>query len=86
MILLILMINFLVTDVIVTSILTCAIMSLVFYWLIHYKRTKDDKKRVDEIIEKIKKQRLFFVAEMEELKKELKRITDLLDDKTKQKS
>lgn len=86
MILLILMINFIVIDVIVTSILTSAIMSLVFYWLIHYKHNKDSQKRVDDIVEKIKKQRIFFTSEMDELKKQLKEITDLLDSKSKKKN
>ncbi len=80
------MINFLVIDVIVTSILTTAIMSLVFYWFIHYKHNQDAKKRVDDIIEKIKKQRIFFTSEMDELKKELDKISKLLDNKTKKKN
>lgn len=77
------MIRFVVIDIFITSILTSAIVSAVFYWLFHHKHNQSAKKRGDDIIEKIKKQRLFFTSEMGELKKQLKKITELLEGKTK---
>lgn len=86
MILLIQMINFIVADVLITSILTSGIISVVVFFLLHYVHDKSSKKRVDGITEKIKKQRIFFVDEMEELKKQLVKITELLEGKTKNKT
>ena len=75
------MINFIVADVLITSVLTSGIISFVVFFLLHYVHDKSSKKRVDRIAEKIKKQRIFFVDEMEELKKQLIKITELLEGK-----
>ncbi len=79
MILLILMINFIVIDVILTSILTSGIVAAFVFWLFYKRYNTTYKKRVDEIMSKINKQSNSFTKQVDGLNDNLKGIMKILE-------
>lgn len=80
------MINFIVLDVILTSVLTSGIVAIVVFLLLSHKYNETYKKRLDEIMHKINNQSSSFSYQVNGLKKNLKDIVKILETIKKKKS
>jgi len=79
------MINFIVIDVILTSVLTSGIVAAFVFWLFYKRYNSTYKKRVDEIMNKINKQSNSFTKQVDGLNDNLKGIMKILESLQKKK-
>ncbi len=79
------MINFIVLDVIFTSVLTSGIVAAIIFWVFYNRYNTTYKKRVDDIMNKINKQSHSFTAQVDGLNDNLKEILKTLDTLKKKK-
>lgn len=80
------MINFIVIEVILTSVLTSALVAVLIFWLLNKKYDQGAKKRIDNIMDKIKNQSASFSFQVDSLRMDLKKIINLLDKNKKKKT
>lgn len=80
------MINFIMIDVLITSVLTSGIVATVVFWLLNNRYNKSSKKKIDEIMNKINNQSNSFSSQVNGLKKNLTEIMKALNILKKKKS
>lgn len=73
------MINFIVLDVIFTSILTSGIIAVIIFWLFYHRYNQTYKKRIDDVMNKINEQSNSFTYQVDGLRQNLREILKTLD-------